>query len=144
MAHDPVLVENTRAWLVRADTDIRSAVADLSAKPPILDDVLFHCQQAAEKSLKAFLFWRDVSFGKTHDLENLGVQCMRLEPDLAPLLDRAKRLTKYATMFRYPGAPYEPTAEEAHTGLALAREIFGAIQTRLPSETWPQHPGPRV
>ena len=137
MPHDSVLVENTRAWLVKADADLRSAVADLSVEPPIPEDVLFHCQQAAEKALKAFLTWHDQSFDKTHDLEKLGLQSTGIDSNLILLMDRAKRLTKYAWMFRYPGAPYDPTREEADRALALAREIVEAIQGRLPAEVRP-------
>ena len=137
MPPDPVKRENTRAWLAKADTDIRSAVADLSVTPPIIEDVLFHCQQAAEKALKAFLTWHDRSFDKTHDLERLGLDCISIDVDLVSLLDRAKELTRYAWMFRYPGAPYNPTGEEANEALALAREVVGAVLSRLPSEVRP-------
>lgn len=33
--------------------------------------IAFHCQQAAEKYLKAFLTWHQVAFSKTHDLQEL-------------------------------------------------------------------------
>jgi HEPN domain-containing protein len=137
MPHDPVRVETTRAWLVKVDTDLRSASADLSATPAIAEDVLFHSQQAAEKALKAFLNWHDRLFGKTHDLAELSAVCVEIDPGLTPLLARAKELTKYAWMFRYPGAPYQPDAEEARRMLALSREIVEAILARLPPEVRP-------
>ncbi len=57
MQHDPVRIADTSSWLEKATTDIRSAKADLDVTPPILTDALFHCQQAVEKALKAFLTW---------------------------------------------------------------------------------------
>ena len=57
--HDPAIVEDVRAWLAKAAADLRAGEVDLAASPPLLEDVLFHCQQAAEKALKAFLAWRD-------------------------------------------------------------------------------------
>jgi hypothetical protein len=55
MQPDPVRMEDTRGWLVNAQKDLRSAEHGLSAAPPLLEDVVFHCQQAIEKALKGFL-----------------------------------------------------------------------------------------
>jgi hypothetical protein len=55
MQPDPVRLADTRAWLVKAANDLRAAAVDLAATPPLLEDALFHCQQAAEKAFKAFL-----------------------------------------------------------------------------------------
>lgn len=54
MPHDPQRVADTKAWLRRANDDFRAAEADLHADPALLGDAAFHCQQAAEKVLKAF------------------------------------------------------------------------------------------
>ena len=134
---DLVRIENTREWLRKAARDIRSAEADLSATPPIIEDILFHAQQAAEKALKGLLSWHDRPFGKTHVLKELTVECVRISPDLAPLLERADSLSPYAWMYRYPGAPDEPTLEQAQRALALAREVVDAVLTRLPEDARP-------
>jgi hypothetical protein len=68
MQHDPARLADTRAWLDRAATDIRAAQHGMKAEPPLVADVLFHCQQAVEKCFKAFLAWHDVAFRKTHSL----------------------------------------------------------------------------
>ena len=60
-----------QAWLRKADDDVRSAQVDLAADPPLIEDALFHCQQAAEKAAKAFLTAHDTIFRKTHDLDEL-------------------------------------------------------------------------
>ena len=62
MPPDPVRVADTRAWLEKAEQDLRSAQADLAFAPPIMGDAVFHCQQAVEKALKAFLTWHDRPF----------------------------------------------------------------------------------
>ena len=96
MPHDPALVEDTRGWLVKASLDLRAAQHDLEASPPLLADAVFHCQQAAEKALKAFLAWHDEPFRKTHNLEELGRQAAALDSSLGSLVDRAGGLTDYA------------------------------------------------
>jgi HEPN domain-containing protein len=133
MPPDPVRLADTRAWLGRAETDLRSARADLAAAPPILGDALFHCQQAVEKALKAFLTWHDTPFRKTHDLGELGSQCLRIDSSLEPLLRPAAPLTEYAWRFRYPGEPVEPSRGETDAALRLAETIVAAVTERIPT-----------
>jgi HEPN domain-containing protein len=137
MPLDPVRVADTRAWLEKAALDMRSACVDLEAVPPILGDALFHCQQAIEKVLKAFLAWHDTPFRKTHDLVELGMQCTSVDPELEDLLRGAAPLTEYAWKFRYPGDVPEPTGSEADKALALAAVVFEAVTERLPSDVRP-------
>ena len=72
MPLDPACAAEVHAWLTKVSADLRAAEHDLAADPPLLEDSLFHCQQAAEKTLKAFLTSRNTSFRKTHDLNELG------------------------------------------------------------------------
>lgn len=137
MRPDPLRAADTRAWLAKADLDLRSARADLAASPPILGDALFHCQQAVEKTLKAWLTWHDRPFRKTHDLGELGVQGAALDDRLEPLLREAAPLTEYAWQFRYPGEVAEPSAEETAAGVSLAERVVAAIIDRLPQDARP-------
>jgi len=134
MPLDPVLLTDTRAWFRKASTDLRSAEVDLAAAPPILEDVVFHCQQAAEKAMKGFLTYHQRPFGKTHDLRELGKACVLIDTTLAPLIERAVPLTWYAWRFRYPGLPEEPGLDEAQDALAVAGELVAALLNRLPGE----------
>ena len=43
-----------REWMSKVATDLRGAQIDLAVTPPLLEDALFHCQQAVEKAFKAF------------------------------------------------------------------------------------------
>ena len=134
MAADPVRVENARAWVQKARTDLARVERILSAQPPDLEDALFHCQQAAEKALKGFLTWHDEPFRKTHDLDTLAKQCSQIDPTLSPLLDQADRLTQYAWLYRYPADLPEPTEREAAKAFALAGQLVHAILLRLPEQ----------
>ena len=75
-------------------SDLRAAEHEFRATPPLLDDIVFHCQQIAEKALKGFLSWHDRPFRKTHSLEELGEQCLEMDPTLRSLIDRAVPLTE--------------------------------------------------
>lgn len=137
MPLDAVRSEDTRNWLAKAHLDLRSADADLAAEPPILGDALFHCQQAVEKALKAFLTWHDTPLHKTHDLVVLGGECVRLDETLEDLLRTAAPLTEYAWRFRYPGDVPEPSGEETKRAITLARQVVTAVESRLPRAATP-------
>ena len=49
-----------RGWLLRASEDLRAGRHDLTASPPLLNDVAFHAQQCAEKVLD----WRSRAWGR--------------------------------------------------------------------------------
>ena len=138
MPPDPELIAETGAWLIKAANDLRAADLLQRADPPLFDDVVFHCQPAAEKALKAFLTWRQQTFRKTHSLEEIGEQCLNMDSTLKDIVDRVVPLTEYAWKFRYPGAPESPTAEEAAEAIAAAREAYDAIRGRLPKEVQPE------
>ena len=142
MPLDPVLVANTRAWLQKSVADLRRVESLLSVGEPDVEDALFHCQQAAEKALKALLTWHDEPFRKTHDLEALSRQCVAVDPTLAPLLAAADTLTEYAWAFRYPDSLPEPSEAEVQAARQLAGDIVAGVLERLPPEVRPPAPAP--
>jgi len=104
MEPEDARIQDVRAWLSKAELDLKAAAHETSAPAEGLwGDVMFHSQQAAEKAMKAFLAWHDVPFRKTHNLEELGQQCVALDATLGPVADQAAPLTEYAWKFRYPG-----------------------------------------
>jgi HEPN domain-containing protein len=98
---------------------------------------MFHAQQAVEKVLKAFLTWHDEPFRKTHDLRELGRQCVRIDAALDAACSKAEALTPFAWEFRYPEESSTPSVKEAQETLALAREVYQTILSRLPDEVQP-------
>lgn len=131
----PEKIAEVRAWLKRATNDLRAADIGLHADPPLLEDVLFHCQQAVEKAMKGFLTAHDRVFRKTHDLDELGSECVVIEPGLAETVDATRDLTVFAWEFRYPGNEEVPDEQEARKCYALARKAFDEIVSRLPKNT---------
>ena len=137
MPYDHELVGETRAWIVKSKRDLETAAYELQAADPFSEDAVFHAQQAVEKTLKGFLTWHGRAFRKTHNLIELGAQCIELDPSLEPLLRTAAPLTEYAWKFRYPGEPEQPTREEAEQALAIAQAVREAVLERLPNEVRP-------
>ena len=61
-------LDEVSEWLQKAERDLLSAQILLEHDPPVLETTCFHCQQAVEKTLKAYLVWREVSFERVHSL----------------------------------------------------------------------------
>jgi predicted nucleotidyltransferase/HEPN domain-containing protein len=129
---DPVdKTVDTAQWMEKARADLTASEALLALNPPLVGNALYHCQQAAEKAMKALLYWQDVPFHKTHKLEELGKDCVDRDPALGPLFSRAESLSEYVYLFRYPGVD-DPDLEQGKAALALAREVYEAVSQRLP------------
>ena len=58
-------------WLAKAEDDLRVARLLIAEENRLYGAGAYHCQQAAEKALKAWLAARNIVFPKTHDLETL-------------------------------------------------------------------------
>ena len=123
-------LQDTRGWPSKADLDVRAAHIDLDAFPPLLEDASFHCQQAVEKALKAFLTWHDRPFRRTHDLNELGRQVTAIAPELESLLRQAAVLSEFAWAYRYPGDPPELTRDEVWSNLSLAVAVAVVASVR--------------
>jgi HEPN domain-containing protein len=132
MRHE--LIAEVSEWMQKAANDIRSAEVDLTAEPKLLEDVAFHAQQAAEKSIKGFLTFHSRPFRKTHDIEELGTNAVKIDPALEPLIRKASVLTPFAWQFRYPGDSSEPEEEDAVSLLNISKEVYDTVLSHLPHE----------
>ncbi|MGH2970372.1 MAG: HEPN domain-containing protein [Solirubrobacteraceae bacterium] len=121
---------------MKANGDLRVAEL-LLANEGFVATAMFHVQQAVEKVLKAVLVHHGVPFEKTHDLRLLKQQVVTVEAALGVSLDGIEDLTVFAWRFRYPGSPEEPSLDEAHDNLELARRTMGAALDVLPPEVHP-------
>jgi HEPN domain-containing protein len=131
---DKATLELTRTWLVKARADLGSA-RKLADGPDAYPDVaIYHCQQAAEKTIKGFLTFYGQRFEKVHNLPLLVAQAMKLRPEFGDLLDAAERLTPYATLFRYPGDILEPDPIELTQAMTDAEQFYAFIVEILPQE----------
>jgi HEPN domain-containing protein len=94
-----------------------------------LDISVYHCQQAAEKAIKAWLVSQEIPFAKTHDLERL-LDCAGSD-SLAHLGNHMRILTPYVVEFRYPGDVFEPEESEVVEAIRLATEVLDCISKLL-------------
>lgn len=99
------------ALLDLADQDVEAALL-LAAKGNRY--AAFHCQQAAEKLIKALLDHRGIEFGGEHHLDVLVDKFADTEI-WKPILRKLEKYSAYATTFRYakPGGGLMPAPDSA-------------------------------
>jgi HEPN domain-containing protein len=129
--------ELVKGWFFYADKDIAIA-SELMNNPDLTNGVAFHCQQAIEKYLKAFIVEHDVKFLKVHDLVRL-YELTQGVKDLALDLEKLREITEVYTDERYPGdiglLPNGiPTEEEAHSFFEFAKHVEAVIKGELQGE----------
>jgi HEPN domain-containing protein len=89
----------------------------------------FHCQQAVEKFLKAFLIANGQDIIKTHNIEFLLSECKELD-DAFSSID-PKNLSDYGVDVRYPGDMYVPDNEEVISSKAIALQVKNLVMSRI-------------
>lgn len=117
-------------WLRKAESDLAAARACVAAGTA-LDVACFHCQQAAEKSLKAFLIFHQVQFPFTHDLSKLVPLCATIDKEFQNLIADAASLNPYAVEMRYDDE-FWPAREEVQEQLKKAESIDQFVRSRIP------------
>ncbi len=95
-------LESAREWLHFALMDLESAKYLQGMRPVPHEVICYHCQQSAEKSLKAVLVKHQLEPRKIHDLVKLIQEILDVEPGLTPLIPVVAGLSDYATLTRYP------------------------------------------
>jgi HEPN domain-containing protein len=129
-----------RSWLTKGLSDPTSARIVGEAPDGPLDAAIYHCQQAAEKAVKAFLVFRGVTPEKTHDIRKLVVEASDFQPGFNELVSLAAALTPYAWEFRYPDDLTEtyPTREEFDEAYGHAQTLYDFVLQQIPATAHPQ------
>ena len=123
--------ELIRSWLNKAEKDLLTAKHELSFSDVVTESVCFHCQQAVEKYLKAYLVFLGIPFTKTHEIGELITKCESKDKEISEFKEEADKLTDYAIEIRYPDDWYEPTLEEAKEAFEIATKIKKFIQSKI-------------
>ena len=127
------------AWraLRLADRDIK--VFDILVEEPEahLSIVLFHAQQAVEKSLKAVLFSRQIEFRRTHNLTELA-QLLRQEGVETPVADDLlERMSPFAVAFRYDDVDIKLLTREDARGPVVKVRKWAEAQVSTAAQSEP-------
>lgn len=132
---DEVKRDLMRQWLAKAEEDLGAAEILISHQTSYLSAVGFHCQQAAEKFLKALLTFNQIEFPKTHDLGALLDLVALIDAPLADSLSEISQLNPYGLEVRYPSDLPDIELGDAQKALELAKKVREAVLQSLPSHT---------
>lgn len=124
-------IDTTKLWFRKAKNDLISAEKLSSGDNPVLDTAIYHCQQAAEKTLKGFLVFNEIEFSKTHDLRTLINLGSIKDNALIELTNAAESLTPYAVEYRYPDDIMEPDINEFNDAYRYAKFVYEFILNKM-------------
>jgi len=95
-------IETALEWFYFADADFDSAQILNNAYRRYSKIICYHCQQAVEKYLKAFLCYNGVIPPKIHALETLCALCSEFDSSFNNIAKDCAYLSPFAVHARYP------------------------------------------
>ena len=120
-----------KEWIHKAERDLFTAHLTIDNKPEYTDIICYHCQQAVEKYLKAYLVHLDTPFERKHDLDYLIDLIVENDKEIEQFYDIVETLSGYAVEIRYHDDWSEPTMEEAKTAYKIAIRIKEYVIKRI-------------
>ena len=118
-----------KQWLAKANEDLLVVERLTDYEIIATSSVCFHCQQAVEKFLKAFLIANGIDIKKTHNIEYLLSECSDIDKDFSEI--DPKELSEFSVDVRYPGDMYVPDKAETLEYKKLAFEIKDLIENKI-------------
>lgn len=125
----PELQSYIKGWLEKANNDLISAQRLIEIEPMILDNACFHCQQAIEKYLKAFLIFKGKDIERTHNINFLLIECVQYDNSFNDI--DVKNINAFAVQIRYPDDTIMPELPEAKEYYQIALEVKKIVLNKV-------------
>lgn len=124
--------DNVKSWIKKAEEDALAAKVLLNSEFLLAATVCFHCQQMAEKYIKAYLTSQLIFFRKTHDLVNLlDEYLLDIDEKAEELRDACIYLTDFGVLPRYPGDYPDLTNDDANKAWYFTNQIKDFIILKI-------------
>jgi len=123
-------VEEVKQWIIKGDHDLGTAKITFLHIPEYLDTVTFHCQQAVEKYLKAYLIFLSLDFRYSHDLVYLLDIISQKDKKIEDYYDLVSELQSYAIEVRYPNETIFLSTEKVEEAFHIAKSVRQYISER--------------
>lgn len=128
--------DRVKEWLTYAEMDLGVAKhLNETYHPKPLEIICYHCQQSAEKAIKALIICHGAEGGlpKKHNLSLLLSQVKNMENIPEKYYDYADILTPYGIAAKYPN---ELFLEERHANQAIrfSEEIYNWVKSIVDKE----------
>lgn len=124
-------IDEIRQWITKGDHDLGTAKITYLHIPEYMDTVTFHCQQAVEKYLKAYLIFLSIPFRFSHDLVYLLDLISQKDGEFDNFYDVVSELQGYAVEIRYPNETIYLNNEKVEKGMAIAKEIRDFVTKKM-------------
>jgi len=124
-------VDQIRQWISKGDHDLGTAKITYTHIPEYLDTVTFHCQQAVEKYLKAYLVFRSIAFRFSHDLIYLLELITQKDSDFESYYDTVSELQGYAVEIRYPNETIYLSNEKVENAMMIAKNVREFVTRKM-------------
>jgi HEPN domain-containing protein len=119
-------------WIKKATEDFLTCKILLENEHFPASVVCFHCQQLAEKMIKAYLVKNNIEFSKTHDIVLLiDKYCIPEKQNFTEIREECLLLTDYDILPRYPGDYFEASNSEALLAFEAAKKIQNFISNLI-------------
>lgn len=124
-------VDEIKQWIIKGDHDLGTAKITYLHIPEYLDTVTFHCQQAVEKYLKAYLIFKSTAFRFSHDLVYVLDLITQNDPDFESYYDLVSELQGYAIEIRYPNETIFLSNEKVENAMLIAKNIREFVMMKM-------------
>lgn len=119
-----------KEWIIRGQNDLSSALILHREKGPS-DSLCFHCHQAVEKFLKAYLVFKNIHFEKVHHLWHLAKLCSQIDKEFLNFEDELKTLDAHYIESRYPPEIRVYSIQECRKFLNSAEKLTQFIVKKI-------------
>lgn len=123
-------IKLAKEWLIKAQNDLESAEILYRERGPS-DALCFHCHQAVEKYLKAYLVSRNIYFSKIHNLWQLAKSCAKEDNEFLNFEEKLKTLDAYYIESRYSPEARSYSREECKNVLEITQELVKFIIEKI-------------
>jgi HEPN domain-containing protein len=93
--------------------------------------VCYHCQQSAEKIMKAYILALDLEIVKTHHLEKLNSIIQDKDSDIFHSVTFLNELSRYATTTRYPDDFEDIDKQEAEEAIMKSKDVLAFFEEKI-------------
>lgn len=128
---------NSLRWLEQAKHDLEAAEKNLKLLN-FYSDSCFMAEQASQKALKAYLYFKGERYITIHSVRELIVSGCKYDQKFEKFIEHGMILDRYYIPTRYPDAlappavPYKSyTKKEAVEALNLARDIVRTVEVKI-------------
>ncbi len=124
-------VEIVKAWMTKGDHDLGTAKLTHAHIPEYKDTICFHCQQAIEKYLKAYLVHLEIEFKFVHDLICLLDLIKQKDPFGEEFYEMASSIEDFAVQIRYPDSTIEPEEHEVQAAIEFVEKFRRTVEQKM-------------